>query len=145
LLREDAPAGRSDAAPEAREAVLADRLEQPQRGGGGDGLDACSLPRPVPKAPPAAGPLELRRLAVVAQDRVQLLDRLLLRRGVEAAAKPLAQLARRRHVGLAHGGRQAVEVQVAPEPALAQELRRVVELVPRVEQVDRESDAAAAS
>ena len=136
------------AAAEAREAVVADRLQEPERCRRGEELDPGVLVRPVAEAPRHARPLELRRPAVLGEERVERRDGFLLRRGVERRAQALAQRADRSHARLVHRGRRflvAVELEIPPQPPRAQELRVRLQLVPGVQQVDGERDPAAAA
>src|SRR5207253_6009963 len=112
------------AAAEPREAVLADRLEQAERRRRGEELDPVVLVRAVAEAPPAARALELRRPAVLGEEPVQRRDGVLFRSRVERLAQPLAQRPCRTHARLVQGGGGlvAVELEIAPQPARAQEL-----------------------
>src|SRR5438128_1611239 len=143
---EDAAARMGLAAAEPREAVLADRLEQGERRRRGEELDPGALVGAVAEAPPTAGPLELRRPAVLREERVERRDGVLLGGGVEGLAQALPQVARAGNAGLVDRGRSrlvTVEAEVAAQPAWAQELRVGLELVPGVEEVDGERDPAA--
>ena len=137
------------AAAEAREAVLADRLQEAKRRRGDQEVDPVVLFGAVAEAPPAAvHALELRRPAVLGEERVERRDGLLLRGRVEGGAQALAQRACGGHAGLVHGRRcrlVAVELEVPPQPARAQKLWVRLELVPGVEQVDGERDPAASA
>ena len=128
--------------------MVADRLQEPDRGRRRQELDARGLVRPVLEAPALGRALEPRRLRVLGEHGVQRRDGVLLRGRVERLPQPFAQLLRGGDVLLAHGRRGlvvAVEAEVEAEPAHAQKLWIGLELVPRVQEVDGERDPTAAA